>query len=944
MNTNVKSRQLLRAAALMAVAIILNLVLGYFVRNVLQLPLYLDTIGAITVGALLGPLAGAAVGILTNVLVAFTFGNYNLLPFAITAAFVGWAGGYAVYLGAFKRWGTVLLAGLLTGFGAALISAPISAYVFGGATGAGTDSLTSYLTTAGSTLLQATTIQSFVIDPLDKMISFTIAWLIWRQLRTAFEPVTQVGTRPFESLAGYSLAFVVSLLTLLVCFVFLPAIGPSIFALFILAVVISAWRGGMGPALLTTAIGALSNIFLLNSPYYNAGISATDWFRVAIFLIVSVAIAGIANQLEKSRRNLQKSLQAERESEALILTIIDSVNEAMILVSREQRVLDVNRPFTELFGVPEERLTGQRLEDTRTLFDQVFDDADNVYTSMLAISAETEKEESAVVKQKWPEMRELALYSTPVHNEDGYLGRLFVLRDVTREREVDRMKTEFVSLVSHELRTPLTSIKGYTEMVLDGDAGDVNEEVTEYLTVVFNNAERLVALVNDLLDLSRIESGRIQLKSEHVDLNAVVKNVVLMMEQKIEEKGQTLTVTIDPTATRVIGDNDKLVQVVTNYVSNAYKYTQAGGSIRLDVTREDGLAKVAVADNGHGISPEDQAHLFTRFYRVDNSMTREVGGTGLGLSIVKQLIELQGGTVGLTSALGQGSTFWFTVPLDTPEQSATTETPIATAIAEAAIPAANEEPAPLKPEASILVVEDDPDIARLIALHLTKAGYEVSVVHSAEDALAHLKNELPDLITLDIELPGMHGDELAHRLQADPLTADIPILILSVLADRVDSMQFSTYALPKPIDQEELLATVARMLQDAQPGPVLLIEDDSGVRTLLKTALENQGFTVDTAEDGEHGLQQVVAQPPGLILLNMRLPDMDGFAVLKALKNVPETAAIPIIAMTGSADLKTEARARVLALGGSDLIAQPIDVNMLVDEVKVFLSGHEPKH
>jgi signal transduction histidine kinase len=238
-----------------------------------------------------------------------------------------------------------------------------------------------------------------------------------------------------------------------------------------------------------------------------------------------------------------------------------------------------------------------------------------------------------------------------------------VFRDVTHEREVDRMKTEFVSLASHELRTPLTAIKGFTEMVLDGDAGEINEEVAEYLGIVHSNAERLVALVNDLLDLSRIESGRIQLKSEPVDLSEVVKTVVVTMQPKVQEKGQSLAVSVDPAAVSVVGDKDKLIQVLTNYISNAHKYTQEEGAIRLDVTQQGSFVHVAVADNGHGIAPEDQARLFTRFYRVDNAMTKEVGGTGLGLSIVKQLIELQGGQVGVQSALGAGSTFWFTAPL-----------------------------------------------------------------------------------------------------------------------------------------------------------------------------------------------------------------------------------------------------------------------------------------
>jgi signal transduction histidine kinase len=297
------------------------------------------------------------------------------------------------------------------------------------------------------------------------------------------------------------------------------------------------------------------------------------------------------------------------------------------------------------------------------MFDQVFADSENLYQLSLDSCANASEDLSRLVVQNWPQYRELNLYSAPVRDEVGFMGRLYVFRDVTREREVDRMKTEFVSLVSHELRTPLTSIKGFTEMILDGDAGEINIETKEYLEIVFSNSERLVALVNDLLDLSRIESGRIQIKSEPVDLTEVVQAVVATMQQKINEKEQKLSVDLAPSAASVRGDKDKLVQVLTNYVSNAYKYSPAGSDIRIVIFEKEGFAHTAVIDNGMGIAPENQPRLFTRFYRVDNSMTREIGGTGLGLSIVKQLIELQGGQVGVISALGEGSTFWFTIPL-----------------------------------------------------------------------------------------------------------------------------------------------------------------------------------------------------------------------------------------------------------------------------------------
>ena len=840
---------------------------------------------------------------------------------------IGWAAGFAASYKAFERFSTAVLAGLLVGFGAAILAAPITAYVFGGVTGGGGDYLTSYLAATGANLLQAATIQGFLSDPLDKMISFAIAWVGWRFLHPYFRPPTRRAIRIFESLQGYSLAVVVNLLGLLLCLVFLPAFGRAIFSIFFIGVLLVAYGSGLGPALLTITIGALAQILFLQSPYYKVGVTAEDWLRVVIFVIVSVAIAVIADQLDKSRRELQRSLQAERENQARIRAITDSVNEALMFISFDQHILAANKRSQELFGVPVERITGQRLEDAGTLFDQIFGEAQELHDLFLTSSADTTQDYDRIVVQNWPQARELQLYSTPVRDQHGFLGRLFVFRDVTHEREVNRMKTEFVSLVSHELRTPLTSIKGYTEMVLDGDAGEINEEAREYLGIVFNNAERLVALVNDLLDLSRIESGRIQIKSEPLDLNEIVQTVVVSLQQKIREKEQSLTVDVDPQATQIVGDRDKLVQAVMNYVSNAYKYTPPGGDIRIVVSKQSDFAHVSVRDTGYGISPEDQARLFTRFYRVDNSMTREIGGTGLGLSIVKQLIELQGGEVSVESAPNEGSTFSFSVPLSAEAIQRPVESPAPAALLPAGMPAI-----------SILVVEDDPDNARLIAHHLEKAGYQAQIAHSAEEALGYLEHDLPDLITLDINLPGMQGDDLARRLQADPLTSDIPVLILSVYADNSREMQFDGFALSKPIDQEELLSTVAEMLQAGQQKSVLVIDDDAGVRQLLKTALENQGTSVEAVGDGGAGLSWAGDHHPGLILLDMNLPGIDGFTILRSLKESQATTDIPVIAMTGSSDLNTTARARVLSLGASDFIAKPFDLNMLVTEIRLFLS------
>ncbi len=756
------------------------------------------------------------------------------------------------------------------------------------------------------------------------------------------------GNNPSAKLPAYVLAAALSILALIGAWLTYPLFGNAVFSVFYIVVVVIAWRGGLGPAVLSMFISIVAIIPLLVAPLGTPGLAGEDLLPALAFLAVSVVIALITASRESVNESLRESLAAERRHEARILAMMDSTAEALVLISPGREVLDVNEQFEEMFGLSAEQAVGQPASELRPFFEQVFADPAPLFDLVAQTAADAEGYHTESLVQNWPKPRELEIFSAPVCEGEcetgAHYGRLYVFRDVTHEREVDRMKTEFVSLVSHELRTPLTSIKGFTDMILEGDAGEINDEVQEFLEIVQSNANHLVALINDLLDISRIESGRIQLKLETVDLTEIVAQVVAVMQPKLDEKAQSLTVELDPASSLVRGDRDKLVQVVTNYVSNAHKYTPDGGEIRIETARKGDLCRLAVSDNGFGIAPEDQEQLFARFYRVDSSLTAEIGGTGLGLSIVKSVIEMHGGWVGVESEPGKGSTFFFTIPLvtDTPHSTvnagSTEETPAVTTPSEPT-PVAPTLPIPVGRR--ILVVEDDPDISHLICAQLEGAGYKVTAVASAETALEAIAQEIPDLVTVDIDLPGMDGLELASRLAASPDTQGIPIVVLSVLNDDPRSPQFGLSSLPKPIDQEQLLQTMARELEGATKRQILVIEDDSDTRQLLSVALGKSGFEVVAAADGETGLLRASRDMPGLILLDLRLPGMDGFSVLQALKQDPSTSAIPVIVMTGSERVKVGARARVLSLGAADFVSKPFDINMLIEEIRVFIQQEE---
>jgi PAS domain S-box-containing protein len=918
-------------AALLAISVALNVVIGQLVRNVLGLPIFLDSIGTILAGALAGPLAGAAVGAASNLLWGLLFHDPGIMPYAITAACIGLAAAGAARLGAFKSVVGALLSGLITGAIAALVSAPISAYVAQAASGPGQIALRALVASTSENVLKAITLQGFVSDPLDKAISFLLVYLILRWLpprvRQRFAEARALS-RSNRVSARYGLAIGLSALALLFAWVFRPVFGTDAYAVFYLAVIISAWYGGLGPGLLSGVVGLAAQLVLEAAPL-GPGINIDDWLRIAIYVIVAFLIALITDRLEKTNFALEDALTEQRRQEAETRAVVNGVVEALALVAPDdQRVLSVNHQFEELFGVTAAQVVGKTLEGLQPIVERAFAQPDQFRERVAATAADSESRFTETFHQAWPQERVLELFSTPVLSDGRFLGRLYGFRDVTQERELDRMKTEFVSQVSHELRTPLTAIKGFTDLLLDGDAGEINEEQQEYLGIVKSNVDRLVTLINELLDISRIESGRIKLDIVPVDVGAIVSLIAATMRPLLEGKSQTLSLELNEPLPWAMGDRDRVVQVLTNLVSNAHKYTQAGGSIMVAAAAEGPLLRIAVRDNGMGIPAEDVPKLFSRFFRVDSSLTREIGGTGLGLSIVKSLVELQGGTVTVDTEMGKGSTFAFTLPVAAP-QAATEPAPLPEPVAAAAA----------SYERTVLVVDGEPDVREQFDSSLTRAGYSVLVAADAAEAIQRLDQRRPDLVVLRIRLTAPCGFDDARALAESTEARDIPLLVVSIQHDPATSAA-SGGTSPR-VNEIQIVSHVQQMLATSGSRRVLIIEDDDDTRRLLSLGLRNNGFEPVEAPDGETGIASAAAQPPDLVLLDLHLPGATGFTVLQELKRAPTTAQIPVIVMTGDEELWVGARARVLALGAADFVAKPFAMDVLIDEIRTLIPSRE---
>ncbi len=473
--------------------------------------------------------------------------------------------------------------------------------------------------------------------------------------------------------------------------------------------------------------------------------------------------------------------------------------------------------------------------------------------------------------------------TNPVIDSNGtYIGLVLTLHDITAEREIAQMKNEFVSTVSHELRTPLTSIKGYVDLILDGDAGEVDEIQREFLGIVKENADRLVALINDMLDISRIESGRVHLKLEPMPVADVIAGTLDSFRAVCEQSGRSVRARVPENLPRVKGDRDRIGQVLMNFVSNALKYSPNGGDVVISARHVGDFVNVSVQDHGMGITREDQKQLFTKFYRIDNALTREIGGTGLGLSICKSIIELHGGKVWVRSKMGEGSTFTFSVPVAPRELVRTPYLQGPAAIG-----------------GKIMVVDRDPEVADLIETYLAKRGYEVVKAHTANEALKMALRERPLVITLDVILDSGDGFDLLQELKDHPETTNIPVVVLSIVCDEGKSCRLGAADyLEKPIDQTRLLRIIDSFVGSAKSPVALVVDDDRSITKVLTEMLRKRGFAVAAAFNGLEALAAIEKRKPDVMLLDLKMPEMDGYQVIQKVKTTEEWKDIPIIVMT----------------------------------------------
>jgi len=628
--------------------------------------------------------------------------------------------------------------------------------------------------------------------------------------------------------------------------------------------------------------------------------------------------------------------------------IVNTAQDGIITFAPSGRIESVNPSAEAIFGYPQAELVGQSILN---LFNQetLAPEPEIALQTLLTLDVYTEVEGRHANQTPFP--MEVIVTESNLDSTRFYTA---TFRDITTRKQAEQelqaaktkaeqantTKSQFLANMSHELRTPLNAIIGYSEM-LQEEAEDRGQDVfVPDLQKIYGAGKHLLGLINDILDLSKIEAGKMELYLESFSVGGLVQEVVSTVKPLITKNGNTLVVHCSDQLGMIRADLTKVRQNLFNLLSNASKFTESG-TITLTVTREGGQLALAaprptctearqsggqrdlgasplgngaiapssrqgdwivfrISDTGIGMTPEQTARLFQPFTQADASTTRKYGGTGLGLTITQRFCQMMGGDIRVESKLHQGTTFIMRLPVTVPQ-------PVpGQSDGSAAIAPAPARSLPRRPK-TILAIDDDPTMHDLLKRYLHKVGLQVESALDGETGLQKAKALRPDVITLDVMMPAMSGWLVLAALKADPVLADIPVIMMTMLDEQnVGYALGAADYLTKPIERDRLLRVLKKHHCASPPCPILLVEDDDTTRAMMRQLLEKDGWFVLEAENGRVALEILEHQQPELILLDLMMPEIDGFGVVAALQERPEWRSLPIIILTAKDMTPTE--------------------------------------
>jgi PAS domain S-box-containing protein len=595
-----------------------------------------------------------------------------------------------------------------------------------------------------------------------------------------------------------------------------------------------------------------------------------------------IAIADFLCLLLESadRRRVEREVQ-KALSEALGLNaILDNLVDGLLVVDLQAFVTQCNPALREIYDLPPNlSIVGSYC------FDLPLAELQDLIRSASEQPTEIFSGDVALPKGRIGQAIATGVFSSGGRTTQNWLGIAVLIRDITNEREVDKMKTDFISTVSHELRTPLTSVLGFASIIKEKLTDEIFpivegleqkklsrslKKVDSNLNIIVSEAERLTSLINDVLDIAKMEAGKIEWRMEQIGINIVIERAFNATASLFQQSGLEAAINIAPDLPPIIGDRDRLIQVLINLISNAVKFTEQG-SVTCTARRQGDELLVQVVDTGIGIAPEDCGKVFEKFKQVGDTLTDKPKGTGLGLAICMQIIEHHGGRIWVESAIGAGSTFQFTLPLTVEHR------PIAQPRFDALIHQLQRQI--VAPNGSgtgqkrILIVDDDAHIRELLRQELEQAGYTVLEAWDGFAAIQQVKSLKPDLVVMDVMMPQMNGFDAAAVLRNDPDIADIPIIMLSIVQDKERGYRLGIDRyLTKPIDRDRLLGDIESLLhQGGSTKKVLIVDRNASTATTLAEVLQAKGYVVSAAQSEREGLEQAIRIKPDVIIVDALL-------------------------------------------------------------------------